>query len=49
VIRAPIALSASAKAAAVRAPCVGEHSDTILRELGYSDNAIAAFRADSII
>jgi crotonobetainyl-CoA:carnitine CoA-transferase CaiB-like acyl-CoA transferase len=49
VIRAPIALSASAKAAAVRAPCVGEHSDTILRELGYSDDAIAAFRADSII
>lgn len=49
VIRAPIALSASAKAAAVRAPCVGEHSDTILRELGYGDDAIAAFRADSII
>lgn len=49
VIRAPIGLSASAKAAAVRAPCVGEHSDIILRELGYSDDAIAAFRADSII
>lgn len=49
VIRAPIGLSASTKAAAVRAPWVGEHSDTILRELGYSDDAIAAFRADSII
>lgn len=49
VIRAPVSLSASAKAAAVRAPGVGEHSDTILRELGYSDDAIAAFRADSII
>lgn len=49
VIRAPIGLSASAKAAAVRAPSVGEHSDTILRELGYRDDAIAAFRADSII
>lgn len=49
VIRAPVGLSVSAKAAAVRAPCVGEHSDVILREIGYSDDAIAAFRADSII
>ncbi|MGQ3099600.1 MAG: CaiB/BaiF CoA transferase family protein [Sphingopyxis solisilvae] len=49
VIRAPVGLSASPKADAARAPCVGEHSDIILRELGYSDDAIAAFRADSII
>ncbi|WP_194952992.1 CaiB/BaiF CoA transferase family protein [Sphingopyxis solisilvae] len=49
VIRAPVDLSASPKAAAARAPCVGEHSDAILHELGYSDDAIAAFRADSII
>lgn len=49
VIRAPVGLSASPKAAAVSAPCVGEHSDAILRELGYNDDAIAAFRADSII
>ncbi|WOF41732.1 CoA transferase [Sphingopyxis indica] len=49
VIRAPISLSASAKTAPKRAPQVGEHSDTILREIGYDDAAIAALRAQRII
>ena len=49
VIRAPVALSRSDKAAATRAPQVGEHSDAILTELGYDAEAISALRAKSII
>lgn len=49
VIRAPIRLSASDKAAARRAPQLGEHSEAILAELGYDAAAIAALRADNII
>lgn len=49
VIRAPIALSDSAKATAARAPQVGEHSAAILTELGYDAAAIAALRAADII
>ena len=30
-------------------PAVGEHSDAILREIGYSDEEIAAFRAAKIV
>jgi crotonobetainyl-CoA:carnitine CoA-transferase CaiB-like acyl-CoA transferase len=29
-------------------PLIGEHTDEILREAGYSDAEIAAFRADGI-
>lgn len=49
VIRAPIALSANAKQAPRRAPQVGEHSDAILAELGYTPDAISALRAQRII
>lgn len=49
VIRAPIELSRSAKAAATRAPQVGEHSDAILAELGYDAEAISALRSERII
>lgn len=49
VIRAPVALSANAKAPAARAPTLGEHSDTILREIGYDAEAISALRAQRII
>lgn len=49
VIRAPISLSASPKAAVQPAPRAGEHSDAILREIGYDDAAIAAFRSQRII
>lgn len=49
VIRAPVQLSASAKAAPARAPQVGEHSDAILAELGYDAAAISALRAARII
>ncbi|MDO9369134.1 MAG: CoA transferase [Sphingopyxis sp.] len=49
MIRAPIRLSASDKGAPSRAPQVGEHSNAILAELGYSEEAISALRADRII
>lgn len=49
MIRAPIRLSGHAKTAPQRAPQVGEHSDAILREIGYSGEAISALRASSII
>ncbi len=49
VIRAPIRLSASDKAAVRRAPQLGEHSEAILTELGCDAAAIAALRADNII
>ena len=49
VIRAPIRLSASDKVVATRAPQLGEHSEAILRELGYDAGAISALRAANII
>lgn len=49
VIRAPIGLSSSAKVEPGRAPLVGEHTDTILAEIGYDAAAISALRAQSII
>lgn len=49
VVRTPIGLSASAKAAPVPAPRVGEHSDAILAEIGYDTDAISALRAQRII
>ena len=30
-------------------PLIGEHTDEILREAGYSEAAIAAFRADGVV
>jgi crotonobetainyl-CoA:carnitine CoA-transferase CaiB-like acyl-CoA transferase len=49
VIRAPIRLSASDKVDPARAPQVGEHSDSILSELGYDAEAISALRTARII
>lgn len=49
VLRAPVALSASGKAAPAPAPRVGEHSAAILAELGYSADEIALLRAQAII
>ena len=49
VIRAPIRLSASDKIEPTRAPQVGEHSDSILSELGYDAEAISALRTARII
>jgi formyl-CoA transferase len=49
VVRAPVTLSASAKAPLAAAPQAGEHGDAILAELGYSAEAISALRAERII
>lgn len=49
VVRTPITLSASAKAAPVAAPQLGAHSDAILAEIGYDADAISALREQSII
>lgn len=49
VVRTPITLSATDKAAPAPAPTVGEHSDMILAELGYDAEAISALRAQKII
>src|SRR3546814_14595418 len=49
VIRAPIRLSGSDKAAARRAPLVGEPSDAILAEIGYDPATISALRAAQIL
>jgi formyl-CoA transferase len=39
----------AAAGALTRAPLLGEHTDEILRELGYTAAAIAALRADQIV
>ncbi|MBL8650382.1 MAG: CoA transferase [Sphingopyxis sp.] len=49
VVRTPITLSSSAKAAPAAAPRLGEHSDAILSEIGYSADAISALREQRII
>jgi len=45
----PIKLSATPGGIRHRAPLLGEHTDDILADLGYSSDAIAKFRADGVI
>lgn len=49
VVRAPITLSAGAKAAPAAAPQLGEHSEAILAELGYGTEAIRLLREKAIV
>lgn len=44
IARAPVSLSIDAGAIARRAPTLGEHTDDIMRELGFCDVEIAAHR-----
>jgi crotonobetainyl-CoA:carnitine CoA-transferase CaiB-like acyl-CoA transferase len=45
----PVRLSRTPGGIRHRAPLIGEHTDEILRDLGYSDDDIAALRAEGII
>ena len=45
----PVRLSRTPGTLRDRAPLLGEHTDEILTELGYSSDEIAAFRADGTI
>ncbi|MDO8838487.1 MAG: CoA transferase [Parvibaculum sp.] len=49
VMETPIRLSRTPAAIRERAPVLGEHTDVILGELGYSASEIAAFRAEGVI
>ena len=49
VANVPIWMSETQAAPRVRAPTIGEHTDAVLGELGYSANAIATLRAQNVI
>lgn len=49
VMQTPVELSATPGQIRQRAPTLGEHTDQILRELGYDDAEIAALRKNRII
>jgi crotonobetainyl-CoA:carnitine CoA-transferase CaiB-like acyl-CoA transferase len=48
-VNSPIWIKGQQKTAPRPAPAVGEHSDEVLREAGYSDAEISALRAEGII
>lgn len=49
LIGIPVKMSATPGSIARPPPMLGQHTDEILKELGYSDNAIAALRKDGAI
>jgi crotonobetainyl-CoA:carnitine CoA-transferase CaiB-like acyl-CoA transferase len=49
LVAQPAKLSRTPASVAAATPALGEHTDEILRELGYSEGDIAAFRAQQVI
>jgi len=49
IARAPVGLSATPGSIRHRAPTLGEHTDAILAEVGYDEQAIAGLREASVI
>jgi formyl-CoA transferase len=49
VVRDPVNVDGVARVGATRAPDIGEHSDDILRELGFSAEQVLQFRQQGII
>ena len=45
----PVRFSASDAGIRTRAPLLGEHTDAILRALGYTDGELEALRRDGVI
>jgi formyl-CoA transferase len=45
----PVKMSLTPPVLATAAPTLGQHTDTILRELGYTDHEIAALRAQDVL
>jgi len=49
LVRQPVRLSRSPSAITVASPEIGEHTNEILAEFGYDDDAIAALRAGGVV
>ena len=48
-VNSPIWIAGQEKVAPQPAPAVGEHSDAVLRDAGYTDSEVQALRAEGVI
>jgi crotonobetainyl-CoA:carnitine CoA-transferase CaiB-like acyl-CoA transferase len=49
IVNPPVKLSRSPARLRGRAPTLGEHTDEVLREIGYDDARIAALRREGVV